>query len=123
MKNKVDITICGMEYTIIAEESDEYVKKVGQAVNHKMVELINENPKMSTNMAAVLTAVNLCDELFKAQQTADNLRTQLKKYLDDSSKSRQEAEESKREVMQLKGEIQDLKVLLAKLDEQTTIDL
>jgi cell division protein ZapA (FtsZ GTPase activity inhibitor) len=123
MKNKVNITICGMEYTIIAEESDEYVKKVGQAVNHKMVELINENPKMSTNMAAVLTAVNLCDELFKAQQTADNLRTQLKKYLDDSSKSRQEAEESKREVMQLKGEIQDLKVLLAKLDEQTTIDL
>jgi cell division protein ZapA (FtsZ GTPase activity inhibitor) len=123
MKNKVNITICGMEYTIIAEESADYVRKVGQAVNHKMVELINENPKMSTIMAAVLTSVNLCDELFRAQQTADNLRTQLKKYLDDSSRSRQEAEESKREVMQLKGEIQDLKLLLAKLDEQTTIDL
>lgn len=123
MKNRVNITICGMEYTILAEESGDYVKKVGQLVNNKMVELINESPKMSTNMAAVLTAVNLCDELFKAQQTADNLRTQLKKYLDDSSKSRQEAEESKREVMQLRGEVQDLKVLLARMDEQIKIDI
>lgn len=123
MKNKVNLTICGVEYTIIAEESTDYVKKVGQMVHQKMVELINESPKMSTHMAAVLTAVNLCDELMRAQQTADNLRVQLKKYLDDSSKSRQEAEESKREVMQLKGEIQDLKVLLSKMDGQTTIDL
>ena len=118
MKNRINITICATDYTIVAEESMDYVQKVAQMVDQKMTGLIEENPKLSTNMAAVLTAVNLCDELFKAQQTADNLRTQLKKYLDDASRSRQEAEESRREAMHLKGEMQDLKVLLARMDEQ-----
>ena len=49
--------------------------------------------------AAVLTAVNLADELLKAQEAAENLRRQLKTYLDEAvSAPRAEASELKRQL-------------------------
>ena len=53
---------------------------------------------MSRIDAAVLTAVNLADELLKAQEAAENLRRQLKTYLDEASQAKAEASELKRQL-------------------------
>ena len=45
-----------------------------------------------------LTAVNLADELLKAQEAAENLRRQLKTYLDEASQAKAEASELKRQL-------------------------
>ena len=87
MSNRVVVTICGEDYTFVAEESASYMQKVAAHVG-----------KID---AAVLTAVNVADELFKAQAAAEQLRRQIKGYLDEAGKAQSQVSELKREVVRL----------------------
>ena len=77
MANRVVISICGEEYTFIADESAAYMQKVGSYVSEKMEEVLN-SAKVGRTDAAILTAANITDELFKAQAASEQLRSQIK---------------------------------------------
>ncbi len=108
MANHVVVTICGEDYTFVAEESAAYMQKVGSYVNDKMTEVL-ESSKVGRTDAAVLTAVNLADELFKAQSAAEQLRGQIKGYLDEAGKAQSEVSELKREVFRLQQKLDNRK--------------
>lgn len=91
MANRITMSICGEDYTLVVDESA-YMEKVGALVDEKMTQL-QEGAHVSRIDAAVLTAVNLADELLKAQEAAENLRRQLKTYLDEASQAKAEASE------------------------------
>lgn len=97
MANRVTMSICGEEYTLVAEESSAYMEKVGALVDKKMSELM-DTAHMGRGDAAVLAAVNIADELYKAQESAENLRRQLKTYLDEASQAKAEISELKRQL-------------------------
>ena len=97
MANRVTMNICGEEYTLVADESSAYMEKVGALVDQRMAELM-EAAHMGRSDAAVLAAVNIADELFKAQESAENLRRQLKTYLDEATQAKAEASEPKRQL-------------------------
>lgn len=42
MANRVVITICGEEYTLVADETSAYMQKVGSCVSDKMTEVMND---------------------------------------------------------------------------------
>ena len=100
MANRVVISICGEEYTFVAEESAAYMQKVGSYVGEKMQEVLN-SAKVGRTDAAVLTAANIADELFKSQAAAEQLRSQIKGYLDEASHAQAEVSELKREIFRL----------------------
>lgn len=100
MANRVVISICGEEYAFIAEETASYMQKVGSYVDEKMAEVL-ATAKVGRTDAAVLTAVNLADELFKAHSAAEQLRSQIKSYLDEASKAQSEVNELKKQVLRL----------------------
>ena len=100
MANRVVVTICGEDYTFVADESASYMQKVGNYVGDKMSEVLS-SAKVGRTDAAVLTAANIADELFKAQAAADQLRSQIKGYLDEAGKAQAEVSELKREVFRL----------------------
>lgn len=100
MANRVAVNICGEEYTFIAEESASYMQRVGAYVGDKMQEVLS-GTKVGRTDAAVLTAANIADELFKAQAAAEQLRGQIKGYLDEASKAQSEVSELKREIFRL----------------------
>ena len=97
MANKVTMSICGQEYTLVADESAEYMKKVGALVDQRM-DRIQETLHVSQADAAVLAAVNLADELLKNQAAAENLRRQVKNYLDEATQAKNEASELRRQL-------------------------
>ena len=97
MANRITMSICGEDYTLVADESAAYMEKVGALVDEKMTQL-QEGAHVSRIDAAVLTAVNLADELLKAQEAAEYLRRQLKTYLDEASQAKAEASELKRQL-------------------------
>ena len=105
MENRVSVTICGQEYTLVAEETASYMQKVGSYVDQKMTELLSGSKAGRTD-AAVLTAVNIADELFKAQASAEALRGQIKHYLDEAGKAQAEASELRREVFRLQQKLE-----------------
>lgn len=106
MANRVVINICGEDYTFVAEESAAYMEKVGAYVSGKMQEVL-DGAKVGRTDAAVLTAANIADELFKAQAAAEQLRSQIKGYLDEAGKAQSEVSELKREVFRLQQKLEN----------------
>ena len=104
MANRVVVNICGEEYTFVAEESASYMQKVGSYVSEKMDEVLN-GAKVGRSDAAILTAANITDELFKAQAAAEQLRSQIKGYLDEAGTAQAEVSELKREVFRLQQKL------------------
>lgn len=97
MANRVAMSICGTEYILVAEEDAAYMEKIGGMVDAEMQKLM-DSAHMSRDAAAVLAAVNLADQLTKAQEGAENLRRQLKTYLDEASRAKNEAAELRRKL-------------------------
>ena len=102
MANRVTMNICGEEYTFVAEESASDMQKVGSYVNGKMEELL-AGAKVGRTDAAVLTAANIADELFKEREAGEGLRRQLKQYLDEANRAKNEVSELKRELFKLQS--------------------
>ena len=97
MANRITVSICGDEYTFVAEESTAYMEQVAALVDKKMSEILT-GAKVGCSDAAVLAAVNLADELLKSEQTAENLRRQVKDYLDEATQARNEVSDLKRQL-------------------------
>ena len=104
MANRVVVNICGDDYTLVAEESPSYMR-VGSYVDGKMRETMDA-AKVGRVNAAVLTAVNIADELMKAQETAEQLRGQIKGYADEAAQAQSEVSELKREVFRLQQKLE-----------------
>ena len=101
MENSVSVSICGMQYTFLSEENPSYMEKVAALVDVKMEEILSGG-RINQMDAAILTAVNLADEMIKQQGNAENLRAQLKGYLDEANKAKSELSECRRELVKLK---------------------
>ena len=104
MENKITVNICGTDYTLMAEESPSYIQKVAALVDAKMSEIM-AGGRISRTDAAVLAAANIADELLKQQSSTENLRSQLKGYLDDANRAKNELSECKREIFKLQQQL------------------
>lgn len=82
-KNKVEIRIAGKDYTVVGVESEEYIQRVGLYIDRKMNEIMKVNNKLSTSMAAVLTAINVADDYFKSHESEAALKKELKKLAEE----------------------------------------
>lgn len=109
LKNRVKLNIGGIEIAVLSDESEEYVLGVGQEVDRRIKSQLTTNPSMSVTTAAIITALDLCDEYRKSTAAQDNLRVQMKNYLEDSAKLKIEADDAARQVELLKREIKDLR--------------
>ena len=116
-KNKVKLNICGCEFAISSDDSESYVRSISDEVGKSMEETMESNERISLTMAAVITALRFCDESHKSTSGADNLRSQIKDYLEDSSRARTETEDAKHEIERLKQEIEELHTQLSKNNE------
>ena len=71
--NKVTVKIHEEEYVVKGEEEAEYMKMLASYVDRRMKMVQQRNPNLSNTKIAVLTALNLADELNKLQEDYDDL--------------------------------------------------
>ena len=64
--NTVTIKINGIEYNLKGRENEEYLLEVAKYVDGKVKDIMANNRKLSSTAAATLVALNIADELFKA---------------------------------------------------------
>ena len=69
-------TVGGKEYTLVSSESPEYMNRVAAYVDRKLEEMAMAT-RLPTNMVAVLTALNMADELMKAHDENSRLRREI----------------------------------------------
>ena len=102
MRNKITINIAGQSYTLVAAEDAAYMEKVASHVDAKIQEVL-ETSKVSLMDGAMLGALNIADEYFKEVEASENLRRQLKEYLEEATKLKMELSEAKREIFKLQN--------------------
>lgn len=112
-KNRVNLKICGSSYSILTEDDPDYVEELGELIDKEMKQVSQEAPSLSTTQCAVLVALDQADSCKKATASADNLRAQIKDYLEDSARARMEVDVARREIERLNREISNLRNKLA----------
>jgi cell division protein ZapA len=118
VKNKVDVRIAGKDYTLVGVEADEYIQKVGLYVDRKMNEITRMNSKLSTSMAAVLTAINVADDFFKALESEAHLKKELKHVQEELERLRNEVKHLANENSALKSRNTEMQIELVKKETE-----
>lgn len=103
MQNKMTVTIAGQEYTLVATEDQGYMERVAQYVDGQ-IKAVSFSARVSSLDGAVLAALNIADQYFKELEAAENLRRQLKEYLEETAKTKLELSEAKREIFKLQNQ-------------------
>ncbi len=117
-RNTVTVKIFGQEYTISGGMPREYIMKVADYVDSKMTE-IGEGSSSPISWVAVLSAINITDELFKTIDERNELlkanldyQSNAEKYeklWDDAQRSLAGAREREQDTTELYTEINDLR--------------
>lgn len=104
-KQRVRLVICGNDYYIATDEDPTYVQELGEDLNETITKILHDNNRLSITQAAILAALDYADTAKKEHDTAENLRSQIKDYLEDSARYKMEAEVARRDVDRLSKEL------------------
>lgn len=110
--NKVKITICGKEYSLQADEQPGYVQQLAGRLDQKITEMMEQNETLSLSSAAILVGLSLMDDSYKTTSDMDNIRNEIRNYVEEAGKARAEADALRRELDEKKREIESLKTEL-----------
>ena len=72
--SKVTVKINGSEYTLMGDETEDYLFSIANYVDKKIKETLQSNPRHSTTSSAVLTAITLADDLFRLRKQLEDTR-------------------------------------------------
>lgn len=94
--NHVEVCINGVHYHIATNEPAQYLQELAHEVDTQMSALLERNPSMGFNDAAVLCLLNYADNYRRSEESADHMRNQISDYLEDAAKARIELDEATR---------------------------
>ena len=101
-KNKLTATINGRMYTFVSEETPEYMEKLCSYVNENIRKVKQMNPTLLGERHLVLAALNICDELFKANMGGkamiDKARHNYNEIVEENKKLREIINNSEYEI-------------------------
>ena len=86
---RVNVTIDGKTYTIVSEDDENHIRRSAELVD-KCIGETKQNVRLSSVDGAILAAMNIADKYFKAQQSSDNMRAQIRSYADECAQLRSE---------------------------------
>lgn len=79
-KKKYDVTIAGVEMSIISDEREEFVQKLVSKLDKQITDITIQNKRCSKLDAAILVALDLSSEKAKAEKRVRNLEAQIALY-------------------------------------------
>jgi len=110
--NKVKVKIYNREYNLQTEETAEYTMALAKKLDTQIVNMMTGGSAISLVDASVLIALSALDECQKANDNIDNIRTQIKDYVDDAGDARLKCDELQKQVRALKEENKELEELI-----------
>lgn len=64
--NRVTVEVGGQTLMLRTQNDPDYVMALARYVDEKMLAIAQKNPRLSTSQLALLTAINLADEIHSA---------------------------------------------------------
>ena len=78
----VEIKVFGQTYTVKTDAEEDYIQEVAKYVNEKMEEVLKKTKSVSSLNVAILTALNIADDLLREKEK----RTALLREVEAKSK-------------------------------------
>jgi cell division protein ZapA len=78
MKRSVTVQIAGVRYALKTEEDDRWVKQVAAFVDGKIREVQKHSRTIDTQAVAVLSALQIAEELFNERRQTGELRKKIR---------------------------------------------
>lgn len=75
---KVSVTINSRIYTVMAQESDDYIRSLAEHINEKIETVLTGGTNVMGERPLILAALNICDEYFKVNEAGYTVNEQLK---------------------------------------------
>jgi len=111
--NRVRIEVAGSWYVISTTEESSYVEELARELDEQLTKLLGKNDSLSINDALILCSLQFLLDKRQSERSADRLRQQFSGYMeeikrakDDTAAKQKENEELRREVLQLRVELQ-----------------
>ena len=101
-KNRADVVICGSNYVLSSEKSEERIKEIAKYVDDEIrtvSKALNFNPNFKT---AVLAALNITEKLMDSTDTIFKLQTENHQLDNDVKHYINQWEQAKKQVTDLK---------------------
>jgi len=73
----IEVTILGRKIPLKKKEDEEYIRKVAEYVRDKVEEIQKQAPNTGETNVAILTALNIADELFSATEKQKETFSQI----------------------------------------------
>lgn len=112
MMNRVKVVLCGKEYVLQTEDAPSYVYQLAKALEKRISDITENNPRVSAHSAVMMVALSTMDEMTKANNSIEVIRSQVKEYVDEAGKARLERDAALREIEVLKAKVEQLENLL-----------
>jgi len=64
----VEIKVFGQTYTVKTDAEEDYIQEVAKYVNEKIEEVLKKTKSVSTLNVAILTALNIADDLLREKE-------------------------------------------------------
>ncbi|MCQ2910633.1 MAG: cell division protein ZapA [Clostridia bacterium] len=111
-KQKVEVLLDGVIYTIVSDEEESYMQKVAFYLNQKLSETrkMESTRNMDLRAVALLTSLNIADEYCKLLDDSNQKAIDIKKLESEVDIYKKEYEHSNKENELLKAEIETLKM-------------
>lgn len=116
--NKITIKINGIEYTLKGEENEEYLQRVASYVDKKLKNIMENNTKLSVSSAAILTAANVVDELFKYEAAYNDLRNKFRAMQKEEVLLSEQAESIKKQLTNVETHNKELQDKISFLESK-----
>lgn len=116
-KNKVRLTIGGLDYRLMTDGDINYMKNLAEEVDETMMEMLQGHPKLSQVQAAVLCALDYADKFHQAERNADYLKAQIQVYMEDAARAKTEAEMARREAERMTRDLRSIRRSLEEKDQ------
>lgn len=123
VKKKTEVFIDGRNFTVVGSENDEYIKGLAKFVDLKIKDVSGKNDRLCQTMSAILAALNISDELYKANATLAELEDESKEPIEKYGDVRTELDEAKEKIQKLELSLIRYKddLLKSKLDNEGVV--
>lgn len=113
-RTKVTINILGVDYNVITEQDADRVKEIAGFVDALIKSTKASAPQMSTLHAAILSLLNISEELYETKENLDELKDKEDDYKNSEETSRQ-LEVCKQELIESAAKIKSAKTKIEKM--------
>ena len=89
-KNKITLSIGGKNYTLVHDETDDYMKRIEHYLNAKIETAGKAGIQLGEQTALIMASISVIDELFKTQKNFNTLKNEIRRIMDEYDKLKAE---------------------------------